>query len=144
MATSFFRHFSYYFFNLSSSGLRPWLKATSECIFCFAMTSILFSITIHAKRIDQLDMCERDQFEICCVLICFKYIFIPPENFVCGGYILFSRCASIRSILFPYYLEESSLDFHQTLQTCSYICKTNTLNKKVRARGKFYMSYFPL
>ena len=25
-----------------------------------------------------------------------------------------------------------------------HICKTNTLNKKVRARGQFYQSYFPL
>ena len=29
--------------------------------------------------------------------------------------------ASVRNILFPYYREESSLDFHQTLQTCSYM-----------------------
>ena len=25
-----------------------------------------------------------------------------------------------------------------------YICNTNTLNKKVRTRGQFYKSYFPL
>ena len=37
------------------------------------------------------------------------------------------------------------LDFHQTLQTCSYMQdKINTLDKKVRARGQFYLSYFPL
>ena len=25
-----------------------------------------------------------------------------------------------------------------------HICKTNTLDKKVRARGQFFLSYFPL
>ena len=29
--------------------------------------------------------------------------------------------ASVRNVLFPKYLEESLLDFHQTLQTCSYM-----------------------
>ena len=29
--------------------------------------------------------------------------------------------ASVRNVLFSYYLEESLLDFHQTLQTCSYM-----------------------
>ena len=28
---------------------------------------------------------------------------------------------SVRNILFPLYLEESLLDFHQTLQTCLYM-----------------------
>ena len=29
--------------------------------------------------------------------------------------------ASLFNVLFPLYLEESLLDFHQTLQTCSYM-----------------------
>ena len=50
-------------------------------------------------------------------------IFIPPTNFVCGGYTVFtlSVLPSVRNVLFPQYLEESLLDFHQTLQTCSYM-----------------------
>ena len=28
---------------------------------------------------------------------------------------------SVRNVLFPYYLGESLLDFHQILQTCSYM-----------------------
>ena len=45
--------------------------------------------------------------------------FIPPANFVCGGYTVFML--SVRKVLFPKYLEESLLDFPQTLQTCSYM-----------------------
>ena len=50
MATPIFWHFSYYFFTLARSDLQLWLKATSERIFCCDMTSILFSITSHAKK----------------------------------------------------------------------------------------------
>ena len=60
-----------------------------------------------------------------------KCPFIPPANFVCGGYTVFTlsvrvcvrTCVlqSVRNVLFPKYLEESLLDFHQTLQTCSYM-----------------------
>ena len=48
---------------------------------------------------------------------------IPPVNFVCGGYTVFTLSvrASVHNVLFPLYLEESSLDFHQPLQTCSYM-----------------------
>ena len=50
-------------------------------------------------------------------------IIITPANFVCGGYTVFmlSVRASVRNVLFPSYLEESLLDFHQTLQTCLYM-----------------------
>ena len=52
----------------------------------------------------------------------------PPQTLFVVG-ILFSRCpsvlasvrASVRNVLFFKYLEESLLDFHQTLQICSYM-----------------------
>ena len=55
------------------------------------------------------------------------FVIIPPANFVEG--ILFSRCPCVRpcvrpsvcNVLFLKYLEESLMDFHQTLQTCSYM-----------------------
>ena len=55
---------------------------------------------------------------------------------LCGGYTVFTLSvrASVRNILVFFYLEESLLDFHQTLQTCSYM-QDNTLDKKLRARG---------
>ena len=47
----------------------------------------------------------------------------PQKKFVCGGYTVFtlSVCVPVHNVLFPLYLEESLLDFHQTLQTCSYM-----------------------
>ena len=60
-----------------------------------------------------------------------KLLYPMQTLFVVG--ILFSRspcvcpcvraslCPSVRNVLFPQYLEESLLDFHQTLQTCSYM-----------------------
>ena len=59
-------------------------------------------------------------------------LIIPPQTLFVVG-ILFSRCpsvrasvcpcvrASVRNVLFLQYFEESSLDFHQTLQTYSYM-----------------------
>ena len=52
----------------------------------------------------------------------------PPQTLFVVG-ILFSRCPcvrpcvrpSVRNVLVFKYLEESLLDFHQTLQTCSYM-----------------------
>ena len=63
-----------------------------------------------------------------CVRPC---VLIPPANIVCGGYTVFmlsvraSVCASVRA---------------SVLKPCKHvhICKANTLNKKVRARGQFY------
>ena len=63
------------------------------------------------------------------------HVFVPPANFVCGdtphklcgGYTVFtlSVCASIRLCVCPNgfvsLIEESLLDFHQTLQTYSYM-----------------------
>ena len=56
---------------------------------------------------------------------CVILLYPPQTLFVVG--ILFSRCPSVRAsvhpsvsnVLFFQYLEELSLDFHQTLQTCS-------------------------
>ena len=70
-------------------------------------------------------------------------IFIPPANFVCGGYTVFTLSvrvcvrASIRpSVTFCFFniLKNHCWIF---IKPCKHvhICKTNTLDKKVRARG---------
>ena len=44
----------------------------------------------------------------------------------------------ICNVLFPFkYLEESLLEFHQTLQTCLYI-QDKYFKQKVWVRGQFY------
>ena len=48
-----------------------------------------------------------------------------------------SVCACLRNVLFQY-LKESLLDFHQTLQTCSYM-QDKYFRQKVRARGQLYL-----
>ena len=68
----------------------------------------------------------------------FHPVIIPHANFVCGGYTVFMLSvrpfvrASVLNIL-----ESHCLIF---IKPCKhvYICKTNTLDKKVRARGQFY------
>ena len=95
--------------------------------------------------------------------ICTRYIFIPPANFVCGGVFKFvvgytvftlsvcvcvcvcasvsaSVCLSVRpSVTFCFFniLRSHCWIF---IKPCKHvhICKTNTLDKKVRARGQFY------
>ena len=57
-----------------------------------------------------------------------------PANFVVG--ILFSRCASVRpSVTFCFLsILKSFLDFHQALQTCSYM-----QDKYFRQKNKGYV-----
>ena len=63
--------------------------------------------------------------------------------------ILFSLCPCVRSCVCP----SVTFCFLNNLSHCwifikpckhVHICKTNTLDKKVRARGQFCSSYFPL
>ena len=82
------------------------------------------------------------------------YIIIPPANFVCDGYlyppqtlfvvgILFSR-PSVRPCVRPSvtfcFLNILKSHCWIFIKPCKHvhICKTNTLDKKVRARGQFY------
>ena len=73
-------------------------------------------------------------------------LIIPPANFVCGGYTVFTlsvrvcvRTAVPPSVTFCFLniLKSHCLIF---IKPCKHvhICKTNTLDKKVRARGQFY------
>ena len=59
-----------------------------------------------------------------------ELLFIPPQTLFGLG-ILFSHCPSVRNILFPKYLRVIA-------GFSSNVCKTNILNKKLRARGQFY------
>ena len=67
----------------------------------------------------------------------------PPTLFVVG--ILFSRCPCVCLSVTLCYLNIFSHCWI-LIKPCKhvYICKTNTSNKKVRARGQFYYSYFRL
>ena len=66
-----------------------------------------------------------------------------------GGYTVFTLTESLsnrpcfRNVLFPSYFEESLAEFHQI---CKHIhmYKANTTDEKLRARGQYYWSYFPL
>ena len=53
-------------------------------------------------------------------------VFITPPPLYCFHVV----CPSVSNISFPYYLEESLLEIKHI-----YIYKTNTFNKRVRARG---------
>ena len=77
---------------------------------------------------------------------CHVLLYPPQTLFVVG--ILFSRCPSVRASIRPCVLPSVTLCFLNILKShgwifikpCKHvhICKTNTLNKKVRARGQFY------
>ena len=78
-------------------------------------------------------------------------IFITPQTLFVGG-ILFSRCPSVRPSVHPCvrpsvrpsvtlcFLNNSKSHCRIFIKPCKHvhICKTNTLDKKVRARGQFY------
>ena len=80
--------------------------------------------------------------------------FIPPANFACGGYTVFTlsvrACvrACVRPCLRPSVRPPVTFCFFDILKNhcwifikpCKHvhICKTNTLDKKVRTRGQFY------
>ena len=81
-------------------------------------------------------------------------LIIPPANFVCGGYlyppqtlfvvgILFSRCLSVRLSVTFCFLNILKSHCWIFIKPCKHvhICKSNTLNKKVRVRGQFYKSF---
>ena len=71
----------------------------------------------------------------------------PPQTLFVGG-ILFSRCPSVRASVLPSVRPSVTLCFlNNSKSHCRifikpfkhvHICKTNTLDKKVRARGQFY------
>ena len=67
----------------------------------------------------------------------------PPQTLFVGG-ILFSRCPSVRPSVRPSvtlcFLNNSRSHCWIFIKPCKHvhICKTNTLDKKVRARGQFY------
>ena len=71
---------------------------------------------------------------------------IPPANFVCRGYTVFTLSvrASVRPSVCPSvtlcFLNNSKSHCWIFIKPCKHvhICKTNTLDKKVRARGQFY------
>ena len=47
------------------------------------------------------------------------------------------------NIMFLKYLEELSIEFHQTMQTFIFTWQILII-RKIRARGQFYECYFPL
>ena len=65
--------------------------------------------------------------------------FIPPANFVCGGYTVFtvSVLLCVRPSVKFIFLNNSKRHCLIFIKPCKHvhICKTNTLDKKVRARA---------
>ena len=75
-------------------------------------------------------------------------IFIPPANYVCGGYTVFTSVrvcvrpcvlASVRLSITFCFLNNLKSHCWIFIKPCKHvhICKTNTLDNKVRARGQF-------
>ena len=75
-----------------------------------------------------------------------SFFIIPPANFVCGGYTVFTLSvrpsvrASVRPSVTFCFLNILKRHCWIFIKPCKhvYICKTNTLDKKVGARGQFY------
>ena len=75
---------------------------------------------------------------------------IPPANFVCRGYTVFTLSVrpsvrpsvrlSVRPSVTLCFLNNLESHCWIFIKPCKHvhICKTNTLDKKVRARGQFY------
>ena len=63
----------------------------------------------------------------------------PPQTLFVGG-ILFSRCPCVRPSVTLCFLNNSKSHCWIFIKPCKHvhICKANTLDKKVRARGQFY------
>ena len=74
-----------------------------------------------------------------------RNLLYPPQTLFVRG-ILFSRCPSMRPSVCPSvrptlcFLNNSKSHCRIFIKPCKHvhICKTNTLDKKVRARGQFY------
>ena len=72
-----------------------------------------------------------------------SYLLYPPQTLFVGG-ILFSRCPSVRPSFRPSvtlcFLNNSKSHCWIFIKPCKHvhICKTNTWDRKVRARGQFY------
>ena len=120
------------------------LVAKKEIKCSASLTFYLFSPTCLINSIKHEHSCK----------ILYLY---PPQTLFVGG-ILFSRCPSVRPSIrpsvHPSVRPSVTLCFLNILKShcwifikpCKHvhICKTNFLDKKVRARGQFYQSYFPL
>ena len=117
--------------------------------FCVGSTSLTSFIKCNVTYLDLIKIRER-QCEKDNVLARFLY---PLQTLFVVG-ILFSCCPSVRVCVLPCVRPSVTLCFLNILKShgwifikpCKHvhICKTNALNKKVRARGQFYESYFPL
>ena len=80
-------------------------------------------------------------------ILSLRSLLYPPQTLFVGG-ILFSRCPSVRPCVRPSvrpsvtlcFLNNSKSHCRIFIKPCKHvhICKTNTLDKKVRARGQFY------
>ena len=65
----------------------------------------------------------------------------PPAKFVCGGYTVFKSLGPcVRPSVTFCFLNILKIHCWIFIKPCKHvhICKTNILNKKVRARGQFY------
>ena len=70
-----------------------------------------------------------------------RLVIIPPANCVCGGgYTVFTL--SVRPFCFLNIFKSHGWNF---IKPCIliHICRANTYDKNVWARGHFYESYFP-
>ena len=73
------------------------------------------------------------------ILTFMSMIIIPPANFVGGGYTVFF-CPCVRPSVTFCFLNILKSHRWNFIKLCKHvhIYKTNTLSKKVRARGQFY------
>ena len=122
-------------------------EPSSTAIPATGVIKLEYSLQLQIKHNDWLlaDTCPQAANH--CALL------YPPQTLFVGG-ILFSRCPSVRPCVRACVRPSVTFCFLNNLKShcwifikpCKHvhICKTNTLDKKVRTRGQFYLSYFPL
>ena len=100
-----------------------------------AFRSVVDSLFIVASIV-----CLGCVFGPCFVMQYFvSFFYTPPQTMFVVG-ILFSRCPSVRPSVTFCFLNNSKSHCWIFIKPCKHvhICKTNTLDKKARARGQFY------
>ena len=119
--------------HLSGKGLASWiLFVVSHCKFVtFPLVPLLILYNLQQTTISNFEAWLT-------ILMKSRTLLYLPANFVCRGYTVFTL--SVRPSVTLCLLNNSKSHCWIFIKPCKHvhICKTNTLDKKVRARGQFY------
>ena len=142
-----------------SPALTNWMHWQVPATISKLLWLTLSSICIHPNGWDHYLLLTKGRDSANCMWImhvdtrivcCDTYSFLYPRKLCfwwvyCFHTVRPSVCASVRNVFFFFFniLKSHCWSFIKPYKH-DHICKTNTLDKKVRARGQFYWSYFPL